>query len=305
VEKRGALKRGSRWGFADIRATGGQARTASAGERVEIWAILQSLPEFMGRILMRIFIVLFVAAFSASSLAAQGTGPASGTTPSAAPEPAPALAAPAVAAPSHILQPSFDTVQQTLTGLKIDRWKRGSVRDEASADINSIQQDMRLHVPGLLQDADAAPGTLSKALPLSRHVDALYDVLLRVVEAARIAAPDDQANELRQTLATLNKARLALDDSMETAAGAQEKQMADLRVTVQKQAAFKCPAPPPAPECPKPAVKKPAKKKPAPATPAKAPAATTPGATPQAAPQKPAAGKPSGAAPQKPPTTGP
>jgi len=47
----------------------------------------------------------------------------------------------------------------------------------------------------------------------------LYDVLLRVVEAARMAAPDDQANALRQALANLNTARLALDDSMETAAG--------------------------------------------------------------------------------------
>jgi hypothetical protein len=115
-------------------------------------------------------------------------------------------------------------------------------------------------------------------------LDALYDVLLRVVEAARIAAPDDQANELRQTLANLNKARLALDDSMEAAAGAQEKQMADLRVTVQKQAAFKCPAPPPAPECPKPVVKKPVRKKPAATT-----TPATPAATPQAAPQKPPA----------------
>lgn len=259
---------------------------------------------------MRIFIVFFVAAFSAGSMAAQGTGPASETTPSAAPEPPPALASPTAPAPSHILQPALDTVQQTLTGLKIERWKRGSVRDEASADINSIRQDMHLHVPGLLQDADAAPGTLSKTLPLSRHVDALYDVLLRVVEAGRIAAPDDQANELRQALATLSKARLALDDSMEAAAGAQEKQMADLRVTVAKQAAFKCPAPPPAQVCAAPTVKKPVKKKPAPAatTPTKAPAATTPGATPQAAPQKPAAGKPSGTLSQKPttpPTTGP
>ena len=247
---------------------------------------------------MRIFFALIVATFWANSLAAQGTGPAAGTSSGAAPEPPAALAAPAVPAPSHILQPAFDTVQQTLTGLKIERWKRGSVRDEASADINSIEQDMRLHVQGLLQDADSAPGTLSKTLPLSRHLDALYDVLLRVVEAARIAAPDDQANELRQTLANLNKARLALDDSMEATAGAQEKQIADLRVTVQKQAAFKCPAPPPAPVCPKPETKKLVRKKPpATATPA-APVTTPPQATPQKAPATGTTPKPSAAQPK-------
>jgi hypothetical protein len=202
-----------------------------------------------------------------------------------------AVAAPVIRSTSTILEPSLDTVQQTLAGLKVDRWKRGSVRDEASADINSIQQDMQTHIGPLLKDADAAPGTLSKTLPVSRHVDALYDVLLRVVEAARMAAPDDQANALRQALVNLNTARLALDDSMEAAAGSQEKQLVDLRVTVQKQAAFKCPAPPPAPVCPAPA-KKPVKRKPKP------PAPTAPGATPQATPQKPATPPASGATPK-------
>ncbi len=203
-------------------------------------------------------------------------------------------AAPVIPSASSILQPSLDTVQQTLAGVKVERWKRGSVRDEASADINSIAQDMQTHIGPLLKDADAAPGTLSKTLPVSRHLDALYDVLLRVVEAARMAAPDDQANALRQTLANLNTARLALDDSMETAAGSQEKQLVDLRVTVQKQAAFKCPAPPPAPACPAPA-KKPVKRKPKP------PATAAPGTTPGTTPQKPATPPASGT----PPKTGP
>jgi hypothetical protein len=105
---------------------------------------------------------------------------------------------------------------------------------------------------------------LSKALPFSRNVDALYDVLLRVVEAARMAAPDEQANQLRQALSILGNARLALDDRMQEAAAAQETQLSDLRVTVQKQAAFKCPAPPAPPTCPAPAPAKKAKKNPKP-----------------------------------------
>ena len=201
----------------------------------------------------------------------------------------------APAAPSSILQPSLDTVQQTLTGLRVEKWKRGTVRDEASEDINSIVTDLQQRVPGLLKDADAAPGALSKTLPVSRHVDALYDVLLRVVEAARMAAPDDQANELRSALENLEKARLALDDSMESAAGSQEKQLVDLRVTVQKQAAYKCPAPPP-PVCPKPETKKPvrhrAKSKATEKTPEKAPGS--------GAPQKPAATKPGTTTPNQP-----
>jgi hypothetical protein len=242
---------------------------------------------------MRLTKTAFVfALFLSASILCAGQAPAaaaaSQTTDNAAPAPVTAAAtAPLIPTASSILQPSLDGVHQTLAALKVERWKRGSVRDEAGADINSIERDMQTHMPPLLKDADAAPGALSKTLPVARHLDALYDVLLRVVEASRISAPDDQANALRQTLADLNKARLALDDSMETAAGSQEKQLVDLRVTVQKQAAFKCPAPPPAPVCPAPA-KKPVKRKPKP------PAATTPGT----APQKPVTPPANGATPK-------
>jgi hypothetical protein len=237
---------------------------------------------FVGTVLFSAFIFCaaqasFARAQTQAVPTASGVSQPSDAAPAAGPVVTPA---PAIPPASTILQPSLDTLQQTLAGLNTGRWKRGSVRDEAIADINSIQQDMQMHVGPLLKDADAAPGALSKSLPVSRHVDALYDVLLRVVEAARMAAPDDQANALRQALVNLNTARLALDDSMETAAGSQEKQLVDLRVTVQKQAAFKCPAPPPAPACPAPA-KKPVKRKPKP------PATTPPGTTPQTTPQKP------------------
>jgi len=225
-----------------------------------------------------------------------------------------AAAAPTAPAPSSLLQPSLDTVRQTLSGLRVERWKRGSVRDEASTDINSIAVDLQQRMPALLKDADSAPGSLSKTLPVSRHVDALYDVLLRVVEASRMAAPDEQANQLRSALENLEKARLALDDSMESIAGSQEKQLVDLRVTVQKQAAFKCPAPPPPPECPKPPVKKPVRKRPATtgttpgtagATMQKAPQAAATGAQQKPAAgtttqQKPATAKPNTTTPQKP-----
>lgn len=226
--------------------------------------------------------------------------------------PAGTPAVPAASAPSSILQPSLDAVRQTLAGLRVEKWKRGSVRDEAGTDINSIVVDIQQRVPPLLKDADAAPGTLSKTLPVSRHVDALYDVLLRVVEASRMAAPDDQANQLRNALENLEKARLALDDSMESAAGSQEKQLVDLRVTVQRQAAFKCPVPPPPPACPKPPVKKPVRKKPSTGTtqgPAggtttqQTPAAQSPNGTQQKAPagttqQKSAASKPNTTTPK-------
>jgi hypothetical protein len=209
---------------------------------------------------------------SAAAYAGQLRVGSAATTETPAPKPVAASpAAPSVAPPpppfvtSQILQPSLDTVQQTLGAVKIDKWKRGSIRDEAGSDIDQIQRDLQDNLPPLMKDADASQGSLSKVLPVSKHVDALYDVLLRVVEAARFSAPDDQANQLRQALASLGSARLSLDDHIQERAATQETQIHDLRGVVEKQASFKCPAPPPTPVCTTPPPKKP-KKKPAAST---------------------------------------
>jgi len=186
--------------------------------------------------------------------------------------------APDAQPPSGILQPSLDKVQQTVSSLKLDKWKRGTVREEAVANIKDIQGDVQTTLPSLLKDADAAPGTLSQVLPLSRNVDALYDVLLRVEEGARVSAPAEQVTELQHALVTLQKARSALDIQLQETAAAQEKQVTVLRTALQAQVAARvaekpapvptCPAPPP----PKKAVRK---RKPPATTPQTPPAATT------------------------------
>jgi len=181
--------------------------------------------------------VLVAAMFWSTSLlcAAQSSG-------NAVPPPA---APPAPLAPSAILQPSLDTVRQTLNALRMEKWKKGTVRDEAIENSNAILRDMQTNLPPLIQAADTAHGTISAVLPVSRHVNALYDVLLRVVEAARVSAPSEQITQLEQTLLNLERARRTLDDSLQQTASAQEKQLSDLRTTVRAQAAVRCPAVPP------------------------------------------------------------
>jgi len=220
--------------------------------------------------------VLLAAALAmcASGGAAQAAGPA--TTQNSTPVPAPAPAG-----PSATLRPALDSVLDTINSIKTDRWKRGSVRDEAGQDIGSIVSDIQVNLPPLLREADAAPSLVSRQIPVMRNVDALYDVLLRVVEAARIAGPGDHAEALTKALNTLSKARLAAYDQMQQTSAGQEKQMTELRSTVQKQASLKCPAPPPPPApCPPVPKKKKTTKPPAgtpqkPATPATPTTGTT------------------------------
>jgi len=179
------------------------------------------------------------------------------------------------AAPSDILQRSLDEVRITVGNVRLDKWKRGSVRDEAGTNIDAIQRDLQGTLPTLLKDADSAPGTLTKVLPLSRNVDALYDVMVHVVEAARVVGTSDNVGQLQQALSDLEKARVVLDNQIQQTADIQEKQVLELRNTVQKQdASLRAAAiPAPAPKCPAPVV--PAKKKRV-----KKPAATGPNAAP-------------------------
>ena len=174
-----------------------------------------------------------------------------------------------------MLQPSLDAVQQALIGLKIDRWKRGTVRTETSDKITLIIKDLKETLPPLMAAGDAAPGMMSKQLPVSRNVDALYDVVLRVFEAARVAAPPDQIAQLDQALASLNTARMTYDDRLQDSAVVVEKQVGELENTVKAQAAMKCTAPAPVmvPVCPPPPTP-PKRRKPKP------PVTTTPQTTP-------------------------
>ena len=156
-----------------------------------------------------------------------------------APAAAPSASAPAqpVVSVSAQLEPALSAVHHTVDQVRVDKWKRGNVRDEATQNISQIQRDIDVTLPPLVRDADSSPATLSKLLPVSRNISALYDVLLRVVEASRISGPDDQVEQLQQALVTLGNARLAFGDRMQNSALLLEKQAGDLRATVQAQAA--------------------------------------------------------------------
>ncbi len=234
---------------------------------------------------------VFKASLFASALCLLVTSGAAQTAP-VAPSPTgsskPATNAPFTpSAPSDILRRALEEVQQTIGSLKLEKWKRGTVRDEAGTNVDAIQRDLQGTLPSLLKEADAAPGNLSKVLPASRNVDALYDVLLHVVEAARVVAPGDQVGELQTTLSDLEKARVRLGNQMQQTAALQEKRIVDLQTTVQTQAAsLKAAAtPPPAPKCPVPATPAKKKKRPVAKTTAPKPAAGTSG-NPPAKPQQ-------------------
>jgi hypothetical protein len=158
-------------------------------------------------------------------------------------------AIPAQTTVSSLLQPSLDTLGQAVGAVKVEKWKGGSVRAEAASYVASIQQDLKTTLPPLLADADAASGMTSQAMPVSRNINALYDVVLRVVDGARIAAPVDQVNRLQDAMIGIEKSRKALDERLLAMTVAQEKQIADLQSAAKAQPVITpCPPPPPEPK---------------------------------------------------------
>lgn len=180
-----------------------------------------------------LLIVIFAAAACAAAQAPAPVG-APATQPAAqAPAAAAQPAAPATAA--DLLQPSLTNARQTLTSLKLDKWKKGSVRDEAEGNVNALLRDLNDNMQPLLTATDAAPGQLSKAIPLLKHLDAFYDVLLRVEEASRVSAPSEQIDALQQSLLRVSQARIAYDDALQSQAAGVEKQIVDLQAAARTQ----------------------------------------------------------------------
>ena len=184
--------------------------------------------------------------------------------PAPSPNPVP-LAPEQVTLPSATLQPSLDLLRSAITIIHTDRWKASSaIRDEAQSNLGSIQRDVQSTLPALLATADAAPTSAAKTLPAYRNVEALYDVVLRVDTAARLAAPPDQTSALDQALARLDDSRRALGDQLQQTAATQDVQIVKLQAALKAVPPPAPPPPPPAPlKCPTTPVRKKIPAKPA------------------------------------------
>lgn len=176
---------------------------------------------------MMMLTVSMGATVAAQSPTPQGQADHPPANPPAANAPAPGYA--------DLLQPSIQTLHDTVTGLRLEKWKGGNVREEAARDSSSILDDLDKTLPGLIHDADAAPLRVSSALPLWRNGNALYAVSLRVLDAARIAAPADQAAKMQDAVNILAGANKSLYDRIVSAAAAQETQIGNLDTQLKAQ----------------------------------------------------------------------
>jgi hypothetical protein len=139
---------------------------------------------------------------------------------------------------SSSVRPALAQVGQALGSISTKRWKApNEVKSAADQDAASIQRDLNGTLANLLQQADAAPGSVPAAFAVYRNVDALYDTLLRVVLTANLAAPDNEVTALQGALSSLESARGSLGDSILNASQAQQTELVRVRTALAHAAA--------------------------------------------------------------------
>jgi hypothetical protein len=137
------------------------------------------------------------------------------------------------------LQPirsATDSLRQAVSSVNTSRWKTSNeVKSVSQNDLNSIFNDLNSVLPGLLQTAQASPSSFKPAFEVYRNVNALYDVVLRVSQAASLTGAATDAAYLQNALNELSRARNSLSNALAAASEQRDTELVQLRAKVQAQ----------------------------------------------------------------------
>jgi hypothetical protein len=121
------------------------------------------------------------------------------------------------------LQQATQTANLDLTRLRIEKWKAdGSDKQEMQKMAASLQKNLTVAVPGLISDAQAAPGSVLKAFKLYDNITIVYEYLSSLSEAAGAYGKKEEYEPLGRDLSALDAARRNLSDYIEQAANTLE-----------------------------------------------------------------------------------
>ena len=141
------------------------------------------------------------------------TGPATGAITS----PPSSTASSSITATLPQLQRAAENARVDLARVRVDRWKAdSSVKQQTSANIDSLQRNLAGALPTLVSAAQQNPSSLNASFKLYRNLNVVYDVLGSVAESAGAFGAKDEYAALVQDLNSLDSARRSLADAMDT-----------------------------------------------------------------------------------------
>jgi hypothetical protein len=169
------------------------------------------------------------------------------------------------------LQRTTQAANADLSKLRIEKWKVDEPQKQQMQQVaESLRKNITLAVPGLINEAQAAPGSVSKVFKLYHDLNVAYEYLNSLAEAAGAYGKKDEYTPLAGDASALDNARQNLSSYIEQAANTLETQLRQAMVAQQQQQQQARSAQPPKKiiidnDNPAPNKKAPRKKKPAPA----------------------------------------
>jgi len=162
---------------------------------------------------------------------------------------APTAASPSLPADLGSALSNIDQASQaasaSLKSLRIEKWKTDSgTKQQAQQNADSLSRNLTEALPGMIQQVRANPASLGAQFKLYRNLNALFDVMSTMTEAAGTFGSKSEYQALSGELNTIDQARLTLASRLENATAQQDAEMARLRAAVQQAQAAAAQAPP-------------------------------------------------------------
>lgn len=144
------------------------------------------------------------------------------------------------------IEATSKNTQADLGKLRIEKWKvDNAYKRQALANVDSIQRNLQGALPEIISQLRTAPEDLPPSFKLYRNLDALYDVLVGVVEDAGAYGSRDDLQSLSTDLSAFEGSRKQLAERIDNLSSSKEQELTRLRAqvkTLQTQAEA---APPP------------------------------------------------------------
>ena len=143
------------------------------------------------------------------------------------------------------LEGASKNTQADLVKLRIERWKTdGATKKQTLGNVDSIQRNLQGALPEIIGQLRSTPESVPATFKLYRNLDALYDVLGSVVEAAGAFGSKDDLQSLSNDLNSFEATRKQLGERIDNLATAKEADITRLRTEL-KTAQAQIPLTPP------------------------------------------------------------
>lgn len=124
------------------------------------------------------------------------------------------------------LQRTTQAANADLSKLRIEKWKVDDAQKQQMQQVvESLRKNITMAVPGLINEAQAAPGSVARAFKLYHDLNVVYEYLNSLTEAAGAYGKKEEYSPLSGDVSALDNGRQNLSNYIEQTANSLETQL--------------------------------------------------------------------------------